>query len=192
MRYFRCRDCEASLHLCITNVDLNEDAQLRMLRLRSFSKFMHHKCRPQRGCANSDARIAKLVHIYASQTSTSTRMRHFGCPDCDASRNLCITNVDLNEDAPLRMPSLRSFSKFTHHACRPQRGCTTSNAPSARPDRGLSRIRPKIESCSKRRNKELTVLEVCQKNLISGFPVSRIWPKIESCSKRHSKELARF
>ena len=35
-------------------------------------------------------------------------MRHFGCPDCEAFLSLCITHVDINEDAPLRMPRLEN------------------------------------------------------------------------------------
>jgi len=31
-------------------------------------------------------------------------MHYFGCPDCEACLNLCITNVDINEDAPHRLP----------------------------------------------------------------------------------------
>ena len=109
MHHFRCPDCEASANLRRLNIDLHEDATLRTPRIRSFCKFTNLKRRPQRGCPTSDAQNARPLRTYESQTSTSTRIPHFGCPECEASRNLRIANVDLNEDAPLRMPRMRSL-----------------------------------------------------------------------------------
>jgi hypothetical protein len=131
--------------------------------LRGFCEFSGRKRRPQRGLNTSDVQIAKLLLIYESQTSTSTRIHNFGCPECEASANLGVANVDLNEDRPLRVHRMRGFCEFTSHKCRPQRGCTTSDAQIGKPERGLPRIRPKSESCSKRNHKKLVVFEVCHK-----------------------------
>jgi len=134
--HFGSPDCEASVNLCIINVDLNRDYTLRMSRLRSFCQFMHHKRRPprlQKFSFLTRSRNGQFIMIpftttfifgpepgqilfwprhlvlFAHLSSTSTGIIHFGCPDCEASVNLCITNVDLNKDAPLRMPRLRGF-----------------------------------------------------------------------------------
>ena len=72
----------------LTNVDLNEDGPLRTSRMGGFCEFTSRKRRPQRGCTTSDAQIARLLQIYESQTSTSTRIDHFACPQREASANL--------------------------------------------------------------------------------------------------------
>ena len=108
MHHFGCPECEASANSLVANVDLNKDALLRMARMRSVCEFTNRKRRPQRGWTASDAQNARLLRIYESQPSTSTGMPHFGCPECEASANLGIANVDL------------------------QQGCTTSGAQNAR------------------------------------------------------------
>ena len=46
-------------------------------------------------------------------------MHHFGCPECEASANLGVANVDLNKDAPLRVPRMRGFCEFRNRKRRP-------------------------------------------------------------------------
>ena len=100
--------------------------------MRGFCELTNRKRRPQQGCTTSSARNARLLRIEESQTSTSTGMHHFGHPECEASANLGIANVDLNEDAALRVPRMRGFCEFRSRKRRPQRGCTTLGAQNAR------------------------------------------------------------